>query len=241
MAIKSMKDLDLSGKTVVVREDLNVPMKDGRISSDKRIRAALHTLKLALEKGAGVVVLSHLGRPTEGEYAEEFPLKPVAERLGQELGLEVRLAKTFEEARVKPGEVCVLENVRFNRGEKKNSPELASQYAPLGDVYVMDAFATAHRAQASTESAIRCAREACASLLLQSEIDAFAKLLNAPRRPLVAIIGGSKVSTKLDLLNNLIERVDALIVGGGIANTFLVATCRGVGASLFEPDLLEAS
>ena len=241
MAIKSMKDLDLSGKTVVVREDLNVPMKDGKISNDKRIRAALPTLKLALEKGAGVVVLSHLGRPTEGEYAEEFSLKPVAERLSKDLGLEVRLAKTFAEAKVKPGEVCVLENVRFNKGEKKNSPELAAQYAGLGDVYVMDAFATAHRAQASTEGAIRCAREACAGPLLQAELDAFAKVLDAPRRPLVAIIGGSKVSTKLELLNNLLERVDALIVGGGIANTFLAATGKDVGASLYEPDLVEAS
>ena len=241
MAIKPMKDLDLSGKTVVVREDLNVPMKDGKISNDKRIRAALPTLKLALEKGAGVVVLSHLGRPTEGEYAEEFSLKPVAERLSKDLGLEVKLAKTFAEAKVKPGEVCVLENVRFNKGEKKNSPELAAQYAALGDVYVMDAFATAHRAQASTEGAIRCAREACAGLLLQAEIDAFAKVLDAPKRPLVAIIGGSKVSTKLELLNNLLERVDALIVGGGIANTFLAATGKDVGASLYEPDLVEAS
>lgn len=241
MAIKPMKDLDLSGKTVVVREDLNVPMKDGKISNDKRIRAALPTLKLALEKGAGVVVLSHLGRPTEGEYAEEFSLKPVAERLSKDLGLEVKLAKTFAEAKVKPGEVCVLENVRFNKGEKKNSPELAAQYAGLGDVYVMDAFATAHRAQASTEGAIRCAREACAGLLLQAEIDAFAKVLDAPKRPLVAIIGGSKVSTKLELLNNLLERVDALIVGGGIANTFLAATGKDVGASLYEPDLVEAS
>ncbi|MBQ1845842.1 MAG: phosphoglycerate kinase [Desulfovibrio sp.] len=241
MAIKPMKDLDLSGKTVVVREDLNVPMKDGKISNDKRIRAALPTLKLALEKGAGVVVLSHLGRPTEGEYAEEFSLKPVAERLSKDLGLEVKLAKTFAEAKVKPGEVCVLENVRFNKGERKNSPELAAQYAALGDVYVMDAFATAHRAQASTEGAIRCAREACAGLLLQAEIDAFAKVLDAPKRPLVAIIGGSKVSTKLELLNNLLERVDALIVGGGIANTFLAATGKDVGASLYEPDLVEAS
>ncbi|MBR6467680.1 MAG: phosphoglycerate kinase, partial [Desulfovibrio sp.] len=241
MAIKSMKDLDLSGKTVVVREDLNVPMKDGKISNDKRIRAALPTLKLALEKGAGVVVLSHLGRPTEGEYAEEFSLKPVAERLSKDLGLEVKLAKTFAEAKVKPGEVCVLENVRFNKGEKKNSPELAAQYAGLGDVYVMDAFATAHRAQASTEGAIRCAREACAGPLLQAELDAFAKVLDAPKRPLVAIIGGSKVSTKLELLNNLLERVDALIVGGGIANTFLAATGKDVGASLYEPDLVEAS
>ncbi|MBO4296431.1 MAG: phosphoglycerate kinase [Desulfovibrio sp.] len=241
MAIKSMKDLDLSGKTVVVREDLNVPMKDGKISNDKRIRAALPTLKLALEKGAGIVVLSHLGRPTEGEYAEEFSLKPVAERLSKDLGLEVRLAKTFAEAKVKPGEVCVLENVRFNKGEKKNSPELAAQYAGLGDVYVMDAFATAHRAQASTEGAIRCAREACAGPLLQAELDAFAKVLDAPKRPLVAIIGGSKVSTKLELLNNLLERVDALIVGGGIANTFLAATGKDVGASLYEPDLVEAS
>ncbi|MBQ1420275.1 MAG: phosphoglycerate kinase [Desulfovibrio sp.] len=241
MAIKPMKDLDLSGKTVVVREDLNVPMKDGKISNDKRIRAALPTLKLALEKGAGVVVLSHLGRPTEGEYAEEFSLKPVAERLSKDLGLEVKLAKTFAEAKVKPGEVCVLENVRFNKGEKKNSPELAAQYAALGDVYVMDAFATAHRAQASTEGAIRCAREACAGPLLQAELEAFAKVLDAPKRPLVAIIGGSKVSTKLELLNNLLERVDALIVGGGIANTFLAATGKDVGASLYEPDLVEAS
>ncbi len=182
MAIKSMTDLELNGKTVVIHEDLNVPMKAGKIFSDKRIRSALSILKLALEKGAGVIVLSQLGRPTEGEYAEDFSLKPMAERLGQELGIDVKLAKIVDETKVNPGDVCRLENARFSKGEK-NNPELAANYATLGNLYVMDVFATAYSSQVSTEGAIRCAREACAGPLLQAELDAFTKDLEAPSRP----------------------------------------------------------
>ncbi len=197
MSFKSMKALDFNGNTVIFREDLNVLMKNNWIFNDKRIQTTLPTLKLALEKGVGVVVLSLLDRPSGGEYAEEVSLKPVAERLCQELGLEVNLVKAFEEAKVKHCGVCVLENVRFNKGEK-NSSGLVARYVALGDIYVMDAFATANRAQASTEGAIRCAKEACVGLLLQAEIEEFAKVLDDPRRPLVAIVVGFKVSTNLD-------------------------------------------
>lgn len=238
MPIKKMQDLDLTGKTVVIREDLNVPMKDGQVSNDKRIRASLPTITTALEKGAGVVLLSHLGRPTEGQYEEQFSLKPVAARLSELLGKPVALAATQEEAKAAPGTVTLLENVRFLKGEKKNDPALAAQLAALGDVYVMDAFGAAHRAHASTEGAVRVARVACAGPLLQAELDAFAKVLNNPARPLAAIIGGSKVSTKLALLENLLEKVDVLIVGGGIANTFLAAAGYMVGKSLYEEDLV---
>ena len=238
MPIKKMQDLDLTGKTVVIREDLNVPMKDGQISNDKRIRASLPTIRTALEKGAGVVLLSHLGRPTEGQYEEQFSLKPVAARLSDLLGKPVALAATLDEAKAAPGEVTLLENVRFLKGEKKNDAALAAQLAALGDVYVMDAFGAAHRAHASTEGAVRAARVACAGPLLQAELEAFAKVLNNPARPLAAIIGGSKVSTKLALLENLLEKVDVLIVGGGIANTFLAAAGYMVGKSLYEEDLV---
>ena len=238
MPIKKMQDLDLTGKTVVIREDLNVPMKDGQVSNDKRIRASLPTITTALEKGAGVVLLSHLGRPTEGQYEEQFSLKPVAARLSELLGKPVALAATLEEAKAAPGAVTLLENVRFLKGEKKNDPALAAQLAALGDVYVMDAFGAAHRAHASTEGAVRVAKVACAGPLLQAELDAFAKVLNNPARPLAAIIGGSKVSTKLALLENLPEKVDVLIVGGGIANTFLAAAGYMVGKSLYEEDLV---
>lgn len=238
MPIKKMQDLDLTGKTVVIREDLNVPMKDGQVSNDKRIRASLPTITTALEKGAGVVLLSHLGRPTEGQYEEQFSLKPVAARLSELLGKPVALAATLEEAKAAPGAVTLLENVRFLKGEKKNDPALAAQLAALGDVYVMDAFGAAHRAHASTEGAVRVAKVACAGPLLQAELDAFAKVLNNPARPLAAIIGGSKVSTKLALLENLLEKVDVLIVGGGIANTFLAAAGYMVGKSLCEEDLV---
>ncbi len=242
MAMKDMASLDLKGKIAVIRQDLNVPMKDGRITNDKRMRAALPTIKLALQKGAGVIVLSHLGRPTEGEFCEQFSLKPVAVHMSEMLGQPVTLARDFDEAKkVRPGEVYLLENVRFFKGEKKNDPELAARYAALGDVYVMDAFGTAHRAQASTEGAIRKAKVACAGPLMKGELDAFAKVLDNPKRPLVAIIGGSKVSTKLGLLDNLLGRVDRLIIGGGIANTFLAATGHPVGKSLYEPDLIDAS
>ncbi|MBT9749588.1 MULTISPECIES: phosphoglycerate kinase [Desulfovibrio] len=238
MPIKKMQDMDLTGKTVVIREDLNVPMKDGQVSNDKRIRASLPTITTALEKGAGVVLLSHLGRPTEGQYEEQFSLKPVAARLSELLGKPVALAATLEEAKAAPGAVTLLENVRFLKGEKKNDPALAAQLAALGDVYVMDAFGAAHRAHASTEGAVRVAKVACAGPLLQAELDAFAKVLNNPARPLAAIIGGSKVSTKLALLENLLEKVDVLIVGGGIANTFLAAAGYMVGKSLYEEDLV---
>ena len=238
MPIKKMQDLDLTGKTVVIREDLNVPMKDGQVSNDKRIRASLPTITTALEKGAGVVLLSHLGRPTEGQYEEQFSLKPVAASLSKLLGKPVAHAATLEEAKAAPGAVTLLENVRFLKGEKKNDPALAAQLAALGDVYVMDAFGAAHRAHASTEGAVRVAKVACAGPLLQAELDAFAKVLNNPARPLAAIIGGSKVSTKLALLENLLEKVDVLIVGGGIANTFLAAAGYMVGKSLYEEDLV---
>ncbi|MFT4300640.1 MAG: phosphoglycerate kinase [Desulfovibrio sp.] len=238
MPIKKMQDLDLTGKTVVIREDLNVPMKDGVITNDKRIRAALPTIRLALEKGAGVILLSHLGRPTEGQYDAQFSLAPVAESLAKQLGQPVTLAKTLEEAKVQPGQVTLLENVRFLPGEKKNDPQLAEKLASLGDVYVMDAFGAAHRAHASTEGAIRVAKVACAGPLLQAELEAFDKVLDNPARPLIAIIGGAKVSTKLSLLENLLNKVDVLIVGGGIANTFLAAAGYMVGKSLYEEDLV---
>jgi len=238
MPIKKMQDLDLTGKTVVIREDLNVPMKEGVITNDKRIRASLPTIRTALEKGAGVVLLSHLGRPTEGQYDEQFSLKPVAARLSELLEKPVRLAATLEEAKAAPGEVTLLENVRFLAGEKKNDSALAAKLAGLGDVYVMDAFGAAHRAHASTEGAVRAAGVACAGPLLQAELAAFAKVLDNPARPLAAIIGGSKVSTKLALLENLLEKVDMLIVGGGIANTFLAAAGYMVGKSLYEEELV---
>ena len=238
MPIRKMQDVDLAGKTVVIREDLNVPMKDGGVSNDKRIRAALPTIRLALEKGAGVVLLSHLGRPTEGQFEEQFSLKPVAARLAELLERPVRLAPTFAEATAAPGEVTLLENVRFLKGEKKNDAALAARLAGLGQVYVMDAFGAAHRAHASTEGAVRAAQTACAGPLLQAELEAFGKVLDNPARPLVAIIGGSKVSSKLGLLENLLNTVDVLMVGGGIANTFLAAAGYMVGKSLCEEDLV---
>ncbi len=238
MAIKSLKDLDVKGKTVVIREDLNVPMKDGKITNDKRIRAALPTIKMALDKGAAVIVLSHLGRPTEGEFEEKFSLKPVAAHLGQLLGEQVTVAEDIENAKPAPGQVALVENIRFFKGEKKNDPALAQKLADLGEVYIMDAFGAAHRAHASTEGAVRKARIAAAGPLMEAELDAFAKVLDNPERPLAAIIGGSKVSTKLGLLDNLLKKVDILIVGGGIANTFLAAAGFNVGKSLYEPDLI---
>ncbi|MDD2967188.1 MAG: phosphoglycerate kinase [Desulfovibrionaceae bacterium] len=237
--MKKMQDLDLRGKRVIIRQDLNVPMKDGRISNDKRIRAALPTIQMALEKGAGVLLLSHLGRPVEGEFDAKFSLAPVAAHLGALLGQEVTLYADIASVQVKPGTVGLLENIRFQKGEKKNDPALAATLAGLGDVYVMDAFGAAHRAHASTEGAVRKAALACAGPLMAAELEAFAKVLTAPKSPFAAIIGGSKVSTKLGVLENLLQRVDALIVGGGIANTFLAALGYGVGTSLYEPDLLE--
>lgn len=238
MKIKLMQDLDLEGKRVVIREDLNVPMKDGRISNDKRIRAALPTIHMALDKGAGVVLLSHLGRPVEGEYDPKFSLAPVAERLSELLGMSVPLIKALDQATVKPGQCVLCENVRFLKGEKKNNEELAKKLAGLGDIYVMDAFGASHRAHASTEGAVRQAAVACAGPLMAAELAAFAKVQDNPARPLVAVIGGSKVSTKLALLENLLGKVDSLIVGGGIANTFLAAAGFKVGTSLCEEDLI---
>lgn len=238
MSVKSLRDVDCKGKTVVIREDLNVPMKDGVITNDKRIRAALPTIKMALDKGAGVIVLSHLGRPTEGEFEEKFSLKPVAAHLGKLLGKPVRIAVSPDAAKAEPGEVVLVENIRFFKGEKKNDPTLAKKLASLGDIYVMDAFGAAHRAHSSTEGAVREGAVACAGPLMEAELSAFAKVLDKPARPLVAVIGGSKVSTKLGLLDNLLAKVDSLIVGGGIANTFLAAAGYNVGASLYEPDLI---
>lgn len=238
MPILLMEDMDLAGKRVVIREDLNVPMKDGVIRNDKRIRAALPTIRMALEKGAGVVLLSHLGRPVEGEYDEQFSLRPVAARLAELLGKPVAFAPSLDEVRVQPGQCVLCENIRFVKGEKKNAEALAAKLAAMGDVYVMDAFGAAHRAHASTEGAVRKASVACAGPLMAAELAAFAKVQDNPARPLVAIIGGSKVSTKLALLENLLTKVDKLIVGGGIANTFLAAAGYGVGTSLCESDLI---
>lgn len=237
--MKKLQDLDIRGRRVVIRQDLNVPMKDGKISNDKRIRAALPTVRMALDKGAGVVLLSHLGRPVEGEYDEKFSLAPVAARVGELLGMTVPLVRRIEDVRVRPGQVVLLENIRFQKGEKKNNEELAARLAALGDVYVMDAFGAAHRAHASTEGAVRKAGLACAGPLMSAELDAFARVLDKPERPLAAVIGGSKVSTKLGVLENLLKRVDRLIVGGGIANTFLAASGFGVGTSLHEPELMD--
>ena len=239
--IPQMKDMNLAGKRVVIREDLNVPIRDGKIGSDKRIRAAIPTIKMADVKGAGVVLLSHLGRPTEGEFDPAFSLAPVAARLSDVLGKNVHLVRHVEDAIAAPGQIVLLENIRFMKGEKKNSEELARKLAALGDVYVMDAFGAAHRAHASTEGAIRFAAEPCAGPLLMDELEAIGKILDKPARPLAAVIGGSKVSTKLALLENLLAKVDRLIVGGGIANTFLAAAGFGVGASLCETDLIPAA
>lgn len=241
MPIKLLQDVDCSGKIVAIREDLNVPMKDGKVTNDKRIRGALTGIKMALDKGAGVILLSHLGRPKGGEFEEQFSLAPVAAHLGSLLGKEVKIAKTVEEAKAKVGEVVLLENVRFFPGETKNNEELAQKFADLADIYVMDAFGSAHRAHSSTEGALRKAKIACAGPLMAAELEAFDKVLKAPARPLMAIIGGSKVSTKLALLENLLDKVDYLIVGGGIANTFLAAKGLPVGKSLYEPDLLDAA
>ena len=239
--VPRMENMNLAGKRVVIREDLNVPIKNGKISSDKRIRAAIPTIKMADVKGAGVVILAHLGRPTEGEYDPAFSLAPVAARLSELLGKHVHLVKSIDEAIAAPGQIVLLENIRFMKGEKKNSEDLARKLAALGDVYVMDAFGAAHRAHASTEGAIRFAAEPCAGPLLVDELEAIGKILDKPRRPLAAVIGGSKVSTKLALLENLLTKVDRLIVGGGIANTFLAAAGFGVGASLCETDLIPAA
>lgn len=239
MAFIRITDLDLKGKRVLIREDLNVPIKDGKVTSDTRIRASLPTIRAALDSGARVMLMSHLGRPSEGEYAEEFSMKPVAERLGELLGKPVRVVKDWLDGfPIEAGEVVLCENVRFNKGEKKDDPDLAKKMACLCDVYVMDAFGTAHRAQASTHGVGVHAPEACAGLLLSAELDALGKALKEPARPLLAIVGGSKVSTKLTVLESLSGKVDQLIVGGGIANTFIAAAGFTVGKSLYEADLV---
>ncbi|WFF37797.1 phosphoglycerate kinase [Moraxella nasibovis] len=247
MTILAMKDLDLSGKRVLIREDLNVPIKDGVITSDVRLQAALPTIKDALSQGAAVIVCSHLGRPTEGEPEEKYSLAPIADYLAKALGCTVHFSKDYLDNGVdaKAGEVVLLENVRFNQGEKKNSAELSEQYADLCDVFVMDAFGTAHRAQASTEGVIRAAaqqgKSVCAGNLLADELDALSRALDNPEAPVLAIVGGSKVSTKLDVLLSLANLCDSIVVGGGIANTFLAATGVNVGASLYEPDLIDTA
>ena len=240
MSVLKMTDLDLSGKRVLIREDLNVPVKDGQVTSDARILASLPTIKLALEAGAKVMATSHLGRPTEGEYDEAFSLKPVADYIGKLLGKDVRLIKDWLDGDfdIAEGELVILENVRFNTGEKKDNEELARKMAALCDVYVMDAFGTAHRAQASTHGVGKFASVACAGPLLQGELDALGKALDAPEKPMTAIVGGSKVSTKLTVLESLSLVCDQLIVGGGIANTFLAAAGKPVGKSLYEEDLI---
>jgi phosphoglycerate kinase len=240
MSIQRMVDLDLSGKRVLIRQDLNVPVKNGKVTSDIRIQASVPTIEKALAAGAAVMLLSHLGRPVEGQYDEASSLKPVAERLSTLLGKPVRLEKDWLDGIViAPGEVVLCENVRFNVGEEKNSDELGKKMAALCDVFVMDAFGTAHRAQASTHSVAKFAPIVCAGPLLASELDALGKALETPAKPLVAIVGGSKVSTKLTVLKSLSEKVDQLIVGGGIANTFIAAAGFSVGKSLYEADLIE--
>ncbi|MEJ6476167.1 phosphoglycerate kinase [Pseudoalteromonas piscicida] len=239
MSVIKMADLDLNGKRVLIREDLNVPIKDGKVASDARIRAALPTIKLALEKGAKVMVMSHLGRPTEGEYDAQYSMQPVVDYLNDALSQEVRLVTDYlNGVDVNDNEVIVFENVRFNLGEKKDDEALAKQLAALCDVYVMDAFGTAHRAQASTHGVGLYAEVACAGPLLAAELEALGKALDNPARPLVAIVGGSKVSTKLTVLDSLSKVVDQLVTGGGIANTFIAAAGNPVGKSLYEADLI---
>lgn len=239
MKVLRMTDLDLKGKRVLIREDLNVPVSEGKVTSDARIRASLPTILAARDKGAAVMLMSHLGRPDEGVYAEEFSLAPVAKRLSELLNAPVRLVKDWlDGVNCAPGEVVLLENVRFNVGEKKDKEELAKKMAGLCDVYVMDAFGTAHRAEASTHGVARFAKVACAGTLLVNELEALDKALANPKRPLTAIVAGSKVSTKLTVLESLMSKVDQLIVGGGIANTFLAAAGYPVGKSLYEADML---
>lgn len=243
MPIQSMSELDLRDKRVLIRQDLNVPVSDGRVTSDVRIRASLPTLQTALDQGAAVMVMSHLGRPSEGASAADnaqFSLAPVATRLGELLNRDVPLVSDWlDGVSVTAGDIVLLENVRFNRGEKKDDQALAQRMAALCDVFVMDAFGTAHRAQASTHGVAKFATQACAGPLLAGELEALARALDNPARPMLAIVGGSKVSTKLTVLDSLADKVDQLIVGGGIANTFLAAAGHKVGKSLYEADLLD--
>ncbi|MBD8695387.1 phosphoglycerate kinase [Stenotrophomonas sp. CFBP 13718] len=242
MSIVRMTDLDLAGKRVLIRQDLNVPIENGQITSEQRITASLPTLKRALEQGAAVMVTSHLGRPQEGQWSEENSLQPVATRLSELLGRDVPLIRDWVDGvDVQPGQIALLENCRMNAGEGKDDEALAKKYAALCDVFVMDAFGTAHRAQASTHGVIRFAPVAAGGPLLMAELDALAKALKEPAKPLLAIVAGSKVSTKLELLASLVGKVDQLIVGGGIANTFIAAAGYPVGKSLYEPDLLDTA
>ena len=242
MTVKLMTDLDLTGKRVLIREDLNVPIKDGKVTSDARIRAALPTIQHALDAGAKVILMSHLGRPTEGEYSQDFSMAPVALHLGKLLGKTIRVEQSWANGLEQAdGDIVILENVRFHPGEKKNDDTLAKGYAKLCDIFVMDAFGTAHRAQASTHGVAKFAPIACAGPLLAQELNALEKAIAAPQPPVAAIVGGSKVSTKLMVLETLADKVDQLIVGGGIANTFLAAAGKPVGKSLYEPDLIPAA
>ncbi len=242
MAILRMNEVALAGRRVLVRQDLNVPIADGSVTSDQRLLASLPTLRSALDAGAAVMVMSHLGRPTEGAWSEADSLAPVARRLSELLGRDVPLLRDWlDGVDVAPGSLVLLENCRMNIGEGADDPALAAKYAALCDVFVMDAFGTAHRAQASTHGVIRAARVACGGPLLMAELDALARALEAPARPLLAIVGGSKVSTKLALLESLVAKVDGLIVGGGIANTFLAAMGHPVGDSLVERDLVDVA
>lgn len=239
MSVIKMTDLALADQRVLIREDLNVPVKDGKISSDARLKAALPTIKQALEAGAKVMVMSHLGRPVEGEFNSEFSLQPVVDYLAAALNYPVRLVNDYlDGVEVGAGELVIFENIRFNKGEKSNDDALAKKLAALCDVFVMDAFGTAHRAQASTHGVAKYAPTACAGPLLAGELEALAKAMDKPARPLVAIVGGSKVSTKLTVLESLAGVVDQLVVGGGIANTFIAAQGHGVGKSLYEADLI---
>jgi phosphoglycerate kinase len=242
MPIVRMTDLDLTGKRVLIRQDLNVPVADGKVTSDQRITASIPTIRIALEKGAAVMVTSHLGRPKEGSWSEADSLAPVAARLSELLGFDVPLVRDYlDGVDVQPGQLVLLENCRMNVGEKSDDEALSRKYAALCDVFVMDAFGTAHRAQASTHGAIRFAKQAAGGPLLMAELDALAKALQQPARPLLAIVAGSKVSTKLELLSSLVGKVDQLIVGGGIANTFIAALGHGVGKSLVEMDLIDTA
>lgn len=240
MSFLKLTDQNVNGKTVLIRADLNVPFKDGKISDDTRIRASLPSIQYCLDNGAAVIVMTHLGRPTEGEFHPEDDVAPVAAHLGALLGKEVKVLNDWRDnpPSVKAGEVALLQNVRVNKGEKKNDPELGKAYAALCDIFVNDAFGTAHRAQASTEAVAAAAPLACAGILMAAELDALGKALKNPARPLVAIVAGSKVSTKLTILNSLADKVDELIVGGGIANTCLLAQGKELGKSLVEADLV---
>lgn len=241
MSYLKLTDQDVRGKTILIRADLNVPFKDGKISDDTRIRASLPSIEYCLNHGAGVIVMTHLGRPTEGEFHAEDDVTPVAAHLGKLLGKEVKVLNDWraQKPNVATGEVALLQNVRINKGEKKNDPELGKAYAALCDIFVNDAFGTAHRAQASTEAVAAAAPVAVAGILMADELDALGKALKNPARPMVAIVAGSKVSTKLTILESLADKVDKLIVGGGIANTFLLAEGRPIGKSLAEPDLVD--